>query len=339
MFDVIAMGGATRDITFLTDKGKVIETPEDLTSQRLLAFEYGAKIRSEEVRMNFGGGACNAAATFSNMGLSAAVISRVGKDGNGKSILENLEKRNINTDRMQIDEELSSAFSFIVVDSVGGDGERVIFSHRGALEKIEICTQEFKGAEWVYLTGLGKNWKEDLGKISDAVWENGIKLAWNPAAAEIAGGKENLKVLLERTEIFIVNKDEAIELVQRDPDCSLAGKDLNEITKLIKIIKGWGAKNVVITDGKNGAHLLTEGHFFKSPAFSLAQADTTGAGDAFGSGLVAGRIISDNWEIALKYAVLNSGGEVSECGAQSGIMSREEIEKKLDEISIKKIDI
>ena len=44
MYDIITIGGATRDITFLTDKGKVIETPENLTEQALLCFEHGAKI-------------------------------------------------------------------------------------------------------------------------------------------------------------------------------------------------------------------------------------------------------------------------------------------------------
>jgi sugar/nucleoside kinase (ribokinase family) len=331
------MGGALRDITFVTDKGRVIKTPEDLTAQQLLAFEYGAKIRSEDVRVNFGGGACNAAAVFAKMGLSAAVISRVGHDGEGQAIIDNLKKRGVRTDLIQTDESAGSAFSFIVVDSSGGGGDRVVFSYRGALENMEVKAEYLKDAKWLYMTGLGKNWKEDLAVVARAVRENGIKLAWNPGVKEIAGGRKDLDVLLGETELLIVNKDEAIELVLGDSDSIMSAEEVNDRTKLIEAIKRWGAKNVVITDGKNGACLRTEEAIFSVSAFIQAQTDTTGAGDAFGSGLLAGYILTEKWDMALKYGILNSSGEVTEYGAESGIMTRQEIESKLGEVEIQAI--
>lgn len=337
MFDIITIGGATRDITFFTDKGKVIETPEDMTAQRLLAFEYGAKIRSEEVRMNFGGGACNAAATFAKMELGVGVISRIGNDGNGKSILGNLHNRGIVTDLIQIDEGQHSAFSFIVMDSASDGGERVIFTHKGAANGLEIHPEEIKDTKWVYLTSLGDNFEDSLCKIGEAVQVRDIKLAWNPGETEVASGKERLADFMKFTYLLIINKDEAIELAKSDIASGLANEDFNDIIKLIRIIKSWGAANVVITDGKNGACLLAGEEIFKASAFAKQQADTTGAGDAFGSGLVAGYIISGDFEMALKYAVLNSGGEVTEYGAESGIMTREEIEGKMGEIQIERV--
>lgn len=338
MFDIITIGGATRDITFLTDQGKMIETPEDLISQRLLAFEYGAKIRSEEVRMSFGGGACNAAATFAKMGLSTAMISRVGNDANGRSILENLSRRNIDASLIQTDDDRVSAFSFIVVDSAGGEGERVIFSHKGAANHLDIRSEEINDTKWVYLTGLGDAWEESLKKIGAAIEVSGFKLAWNPGATEIAGGKEKLIGLIGHTDILIINKDEAIELIKGDSGNVFSDEDCNDIYKLIREIKSWGAKDVVITDGKDGALLFTGSEMLKIQAFVQTQADTTGAGDAFGSGLLAGYVISGDFETALRYAALNSGGEVSEFGAENGIMAREEIEKRLGEIEIERIN-
>ncbi len=337
MLDVITMGGALRDITFATDKGKVIETPEDLTSQRLLAFEYGAKIRSEDVRMNFGGGACNAAAVFAKMGLTTAVISRVGKDGDGRAIIDNLRSRGVGTELLQTDERAETAFSFIVVDSATKGGERVAFSYRGALENMEVKVEDLKDAKWLYMTGLGRDWKENLGVVAQAVRENGIKLAWNPGAREIAGGRKELDILLRETELFIINKDEAIELVLGDSGADVSGEGVNDTVKLIDRIKGWGPKNVIITDGKNGAHLKTDEALFSVPAFLQKQTDTTGAGDAFGSGLLAGYILTDKWDLALKYGIINSSGEVSEYGAESGIMTCEEIEGRLGEVGVQAI--
>lgn len=339
MLDIITIGGATRDITFLTDQGKVIETPEDLISQRLLAFEYGAKIRSEEVRMNFGGGACNAAATFANLGLNAAVISRVGNDGNGKSILENLQKRGISTDLMQLDEARSSAFSFIVLNAVDREEERVIFTHKGAANSLEISPEEIEGVKWIYLTSLGDNFENNLRKIGEVVKSRGIRLAWNPGETEVSSGKEKLLEFMRFTYLLIINKDEAIELAKSDASSGLADEDFNDIVKLIKAIRSWGAANVVITDGKRGACFFAGEEIFKSGAYAMRQADTTGAGDAFGSGLVAGYMLTENFETALKFGIINSGGEVTEYGAESGIMTWEEIEEKLKVVEVKKVSL
>ena len=43
MKTVICIGASTQDIFFPTAEGKIIETPEDVTSQRKIAFELGAK--------------------------------------------------------------------------------------------------------------------------------------------------------------------------------------------------------------------------------------------------------------------------------------------------------
>ena len=58
-YDVVSIGGATRDIYFYTHKGKVIATPDDITCQKVIGFEYGGKIISENVSFELGGGGCN----------------------------------------------------------------------------------------------------------------------------------------------------------------------------------------------------------------------------------------------------------------------------------------
>jgi sugar/nucleoside kinase (ribokinase family) len=338
MFDIITIGGATRDITFFTDKGKVIDTPEDLTAQRLLAFEYGAKIRSEEVQMSFGGGACNAAATFARMGFAVSIISRIGNDARGKEITENLRKRGIDTSLLQLDEQRGSAFSFIVIDSARQEGERVIFAHKGAVNDLEIRGEDLKQSGWLYVTGMGDGWKNDLAQITQAVAEGGIHMAWNPGATEISGGKENLVPFLRHAEVLILNKDEAIELVRSDRENTLRGEDLNDAAKLIRAIGAWGLKIVVLTDGRSGAYVHASGTTWKASAVIGKQADTTGAGDAFGSGFVAGYMVSSDPQTALRYAILNSSGEVTEVGAESGILTREEIEKALYSVDTDKIN-
>jgi ribokinase len=331
--NIITIGGATRDITFITDKGRVMETPENLTEQSLLAFEYGAKINSEEVYYNFGGGACNTAATFSKLGISAAVNCRIGNDDDGKSMIKNLEKLEINTELVQIDKKRSTGFALVVVNKNGGD--RVIFQHKGASSFLEVKSENLAGkSEWIYLTSLAGNWEEDLGEINKAVINKKIKLAWNPGAAQISAGKNKLEKFFKNTEILIINKDEAIELVTSDESLKLDFNEINNVEILAKNIKNWGAKIIVITDGANGAYVYNEKKVLYAPSTLNKKIDSTGAGDSFGSAFVGGYILASDIEKALKYGIINSGSVVSEYGAQNGILGKEEIEKMLDKVKV-----
>jgi sugar/nucleoside kinase (ribokinase family) len=338
MADIITVGGATRDITFLTDKGRVIETPQNLTEQKLLGFEYGAKIRSEEVYMNFGGGACNAAVSLAKMGLPAAVCTRIGKDESGRSILENLRAGGVGTDLVQEDEKGSSGFSFVVLNK-DGRGERVIFVHKGAANDLEIRSEELRGAKYIYLTALCGDWEAQLELLRLAVAESGAKLFWNPGESEICAGRGKMAELLEMTSVLIVNKDEAIGLVKGDDSSGLSDEQMNYTAELLKVLKGWGPQAVVITDGKNGACLYEDGEILQAPAYIGEQVDTTGAGDAFGSGLLAGYVLTGEWETALKFGVLNSGATVTAYGAQNGILSREEAESRLGLVTVMKTNL
>ena len=332
MYDIITIGGATRDMTFVTDKGKVIETPENLTEQKLLAFEYGAKIKSEEVFFNFGGGACNTAATFAKLGLNVAVNCRVGNDDDGESTIKNLKKLGIGADLIQVDEDKKTGFSLVVVNKNRGD--RVIFAYKGASDFLEVREREISKTKWIYLTSLAGNWEEDLGEINKTVENSKIKLAWNPGATQITVGKNELKNTLKNTEILIINKDEAIELVQSDEDLKLDFNKINDVEILAKNIKNWGPKIIVITDGPEGAYVYDGENVLYSSSTPDKKIDSTGAGDSFGSALVGGYILTDNFETALKYGIINSGNVVGEYGAQNGILNKEKIEKKLGDVKV-----
>ena len=352
--NIITIGGAIRDITFLTDKGRIIKTPENLTEQVLLGFEYGAKIKSEEVCFNFGGGACNTAATFSKLGLKTSVCSRVGNDTDGKLIISNLKKRKISVDLIQLDRQKRTGFSLVVVNekSKKSKGERVIFVYKGAGDNLKINSQKIlsKNPDWFYITSLAGDWQRTLNSISRLAEKNKIKIAINLGASQIRSGLKKLSNILAITEILILNRDEAIELVgSKAGNKKLSNVKLNNIKFLISELLKAGPKVVVITDNKNGAYvgscnlpLVSSNPCFSqeekykilfSPASSDKQVDATGAGDAFGSAFVGGYILNNgDLEKSLKYGIVNSGGVVSKYGAQNGILDRKEIERRIKKL-------
>ena len=68
-FDLVTVGGATVDISFYSKEGELISTG-NIIKQKLLAFEYGAKIVADRVFTTFGGGCSNAAVAASRRSLA-----------------------------------------------------------------------------------------------------------------------------------------------------------------------------------------------------------------------------------------------------------------------------
>jgi sugar/nucleoside kinase (ribokinase family) len=336
MFNILTIGGVTRDIIFVTDKGKIISTPQNLTEQKLLAFEYGAKIKSDQVYFSSGGGACNAAVGLSRLGIKTAALLRIGQDQNGTEIKNNLLQEKIETKFIQEDKKTGTSVSFIVVDKEKGD--RVIFNWRGANRKLNTPTispfaRGIKRENWIYLTSLSGDWEKSLAKINNFVKKNKIRLAFNPGSAQIKAGRKKLLEILKPTEILLLNRDEAIELALSDK--KQKNKNFNDPASLIKIIRKWGPKIVIVTQGLSGAWVGDKENIYYAQATSKKRIDTTGAGDAFGSGFLGGFILSgEDIKESLKYAIINSGNVVGHYGAQEGLLTLAKIKSQLNRIKI-----
>ena len=134
-YDFITIGGATEDITFYTHEGLMIANRKDILRQKLLAFEYGTKIKIDHSNSTFGGGAANAAVCFSRLGFKAAALVAVGDDERGGKITANLKKEKVDTNLVQKIKGVESGYSFILT---GLDSEHIVFSNRGANSQLSI---------------------------------------------------------------------------------------------------------------------------------------------------------------------------------------------------------
>lgn len=323
-YDFITIGGTTEDITFYTDEAIMINNKHDLLAQKLIAFKYGAKIGIKKSFSTFGGGASNAAVCLAKLGYNVAAIVAIGDDYRGKGIIENFNKKKVNTNFVQLIKDVETGFTFFIV---GKDKEHVCFSNRAANEKIKISEKEIAEmdkAKWVYLTSLSGRWQEILKNVFKAK----AKIVWNPGHIQLHAGLKALEKYLAKTEILTLNKDEAIELVFSDPKHK--DKDsgfLNNIQNLIKIIKSYGPKIAVITNGKYGAYAFDgDKIYFQGILHSQKPVDTTGVGDAFGSTFAAGiELFQGDIKKAMYASVKNTASVIGTQGAQNGLLGRKGI--------------
>jgi len=323
-YDIVTIGGALEDITFCIREGQVIDNRNDILRQRLLAFEYGAKIRvkDKDASFTFGGGASNVAVAASRLGLKTACIIAIGEGTRAKRILNNLKKQKVDTSLCQMTKEGKSGFSFSLM--LYPEYEHTIFSYRGVNNELYL-TQKFLNeidSENLYICSLDGRWKDLLKNIFSQSSRH--KIFWNPGSTQLAE-PSSIRRYLPKTYAIILNEDEATELVVSDKKIMNDRRDtasfLNNTKNLLRIIKDYGPRIVVITRGKKGADAYDGENFYHVNIKRSKRIDTTGIGDAFGASFACGlKIYKGDIKKAMDLGIRNTASVVSHTGAQNGLI-------------------
>lgn len=338
---IISIGSSTKDVFFPVDSGEVLETPEDLEAQRKLAFELGAKYQiSGNRHESVGGCAANVACGLARLEVESFCCTRVGSDQTGEWIKKEMEQMGVEADLIQTDENCQSDLSFII-DHLPSE-DRVIFSDRDSNEKLKIPQEKIKemGAEWLFVSSLNGNkeesWEGKIDKILQLVKENNLKLVFNPGQKNIKKNPQKILEVVSQSQILIVNKDEAIEIISSTKQ--LSDDKLNDEKILIKKMNELGVKIAVITDGIRGAWGSDGKKILHVAALVRKAVDATGSGDAFTSGFVAAQLKGKSLDESLKWGIINSSNSVTEYGGQAGLLDEKGIILLDDEVKIKSIE-
>ncbi len=331
---IICIGSACKDIFFPTGDGKILETPEDLTSKCQITFELGAKYKIEERFETLGGCSANVAVGLARLGIGIACYAHIGDDYSSQWIKDFLEKNEVDTRLMTNEKNSPSDLSAIVVDKK--TGERVIFSNQKANGKMEIVPEKIKDAEGYFIGDLHGNWEAKLDIISNVAKNNDIRIFYNPRQANI---HDNTKKIIEKingSEIVFLNKDESIEIILsfgNNPE----KKDLDNEIFLLGELKKLGAKIVAITDGKRGSWASEGESVFFAEGQSVPAVDSTGAGDAFSSGFIGAYLNGKNLGGCLQWGIANSSKVVQFYGGIEGLMDKNNIADYASKIKVEKL--
>lgn len=311
---VCVIGGSTWDVLFTTTQADLIPL-RGRRFQQVLAFPYGGKVDALEVVYGFGGGAANVAVGLAYLGVNVDIITRVGMDWRGREVIKNLRSFGVGVQKIQKDRRLRTALSFIVTAGRGHD--HVAFVARGATVNLHIPTSLPAKYQWCYVTALScHNWYQYLNKLFRQAHSRGQNIFWNPGASQLTSSQKIVS-LLPRVTLLDLNNDEANLLLQ-----TLGYRPEKNINRLIKKIYSLGPALVLITAGGEGAYLYDGYKVMYHPTYHVKPLNTTGAGDAFGSGWLAGYLVSGgNLKVAMQWGMLNSNSVIMHVGAQKGLLS------------------
>ncbi len=318
----LSIGGATFDLFVRTDPS-VIRSHEE---KRAFTLPLGEKLRIEDVTGTFGGGAANSSVGFARLGCAASFGGPLASDQWGQSIRCNLEHEHVRLEQATIVEEEASSFSLILSAE---SGERTILTHKGIDRHLADPTFALEAArtmDAIYVTSIHDDSREisdDIASMLTALPQ--IHLTWNPGGNQIAAGmtEANARLLLPHVDLLLLNREEALGFTGR-----------TTVHDALRALTEAGVQRIAVTDGPRGVTATDGTKLYRCAALPSTVIDTTGAGDAFGTGATWALLTGEDLPDALRAGTINASSVVGMIGAQDGLLTETRMRQRLTETDI-----
>ena len=329
--DILAIGDITTDAFIRLEKAEVHCKVN--TSDCEICMPFGDKIPFEYVKVvKAVGNAANAAVSGARLGVRTALVANMGDDQNGKDCLVELEGNKVITSFIKVHKHKPTNYHFVLWYDVD---RTILVKHTDYDYRLPDVFDKHTNAgkylpsglppKWIYLTSLAANTFPYHMMIADYLEANpSVKLAFQPGTFQMQLGFEELKRVYARTDLFVVNVEEAQRILKIDP----AGPNARDIKGMMRQIAAYGPKMVAITDNTNGAYLYDGERYYSIPMYPDPRPafERTGCGDAWASTFVTALALGKAPLEALVWAPVNPMSVAQFIGAQEGLLTREQLE-------------
>ncbi len=310
-YDVVTVGSATRDV-FLKSRALRVIPDQSFSTGEAECFALGSKIAIDEVVFSTGGGATNTAVAFARQKFRTAFIGEVGNhDDRAKLIERELRQEKVDTALLMRDLKQPTGYSVLLLTP---RGERTALVFRGASQSIAVTKvpwHRFR-AKWLYITSLGGS-RRDLEYVWKRAQAAKMNIAWNPGQAELALGLTRLKPLLRKAAMVSLNQEEA---------AGLFGLHQYQHREALDRLRQFVGGVVLITLGSDGSVAGTATQAWHCTTRLVRTVDTTGAGDAFGSGFISSYIRHPgDIPAGLQFGTSNAQSVIQHIGAKAGLLT------------------
>ena len=299
-FDVVTIGSATVDV-FVHPADTEIEQHKDHLD---VCYHIGEKVLIDDLVVDTGGGGTNTAVAFARLGFKTAWLGCLGDDHNALLVKDALKKEHVTT----IGPTVKGMTGYSVI-MVGLRHDRAILAFKGVNDS--LTTIPALNTKWLYCSSMMGRSFDTLVKVVQKAKKKGIRYAFNPSMYIAKKGVAALRPLLQDCDLLIMNKEEASALLNSLPDVNYMLKNLQQLAKI-----------VVITDGPVGAY-ATDGLWnYTIRPRPIKVIETTGAGDSFASGVVAGLMMGEDVATALRYGMAESESVIQAVGAKNVLLKK-----------------
>jgi adenosine kinase len=269
------------------------------------------------LEVRFGGTAGNISYNLALLGVQAIAVSSAGPDIVAMKYDEHLRKTGVDLRLVGHPEEHTAA-AYIISDSV--NNQLSIF-HPGALKhasKISIKESIQDTIDRVKFAIVAPNPVDAFMSYTQELSQLGIPFIFDPGQVVPAFTSEQLMEIIPKSKLLVANSHE-IGMVTSRLDSS--------IEKLLAHVP-----NIIVTEGAKGSKLYGEGYVKQLPiAKPKVFRDSTGAGDGYRAGLLAGLLNSLSLEDSAKLGAVVGSFVVEGDGPQDHFFTLDDVKRRYRE--------
>ncbi len=273
----------------------------------------------DQIRMSFGGDALNESVVLSRMGKKVQLISKIGADEAGRSIRKHLEKEKVSTKHVIVEQGLNTSVNIALVDADGG--RKFLTDPHSSQRKLgleDVLPMLDETAPIVSFASIFISPCFSIEKTEQVF--SRIKAAGKTLVSDVTRPKngetfDDLKFLFPYMDFFVPNDEEIFLLTgEKDP------------YKNVQMLVDAGVKTAVVKIGKDGCLIGTRDGILHVPAVAGVRCvDTTGAGDSFAAGLIAGLAEGRSIMDCARLGCAAASCSIEQVGATDGVRSLEQV--------------
>ncbi len=274
----------------------------------------GELLKVEDFLLTTGGCAANTGMDLHRLGVSTAVIGKVGEDSFGDFVVADLARHGLDTAGIR---RSAQGTSRTVILPVMGEDRRYIHAvgANGDFTAADIDRQQVLAAQVLYVGGymlLPRLEARALAGLFAEARQAGVKTVLDVAGVT-QPARDELALLLPHVDVFLPNHDEA---------CILTGE--TDPARQAAALLDLGAGVAGITLGGQGAYVCTGDQTIRTGAYAVDVVDPSGGGDAFDAGFIVGML--EGWDLAATVEFASAAGALActALGCTAGLRTRAE---------------
>lgn len=284
-----------------------------------------------------GGAPTNVAVGLAKLGADTAFVGKVGNDVLGRFLRQTLKDYKVDVSQIILSGEAKTGLTFVTLDS---NGERnfdfyIEPSADQLLREDEVDETFFENQSLLHIGSISLIREPVRGATRRAIRlakENGMRLSFDP----------NIRMALWEDERqardAIINVMPDIDILKVSEEELEFITDCTEIGNGIQELKKYGIPLIFVTQGTEGSMVFSEEASVRVPAMKVDAVDTTGAGDAYVSGMLfelnqldpeLKAITRDEMARIGNFASVSGALAASQKGAMTALPGLDEVEKYL----------
>ena len=277
---------------------------------------FGETLVGSDFDMGPGGKGSNQAVGTAMLGAESCFAGIIGEDKLAEIALDLYAEKGVNTTYLKRTKLMATGVGFIILNQAGENGIILDMGANKLMDADFVDTIEEQIARSQVVMSVLELPVVAAARAMELGKKHGVLTILNPAPATKLD-----ETVLRNIDYLTPNETELRVLPGLPPD------DPTPTLELARQLRERGVGNLIVTRGDKGALVMTDDGVEEVPGVKVDVVDTTGAGDAFNSGLAVA--LAEGWDLieSVKFAACAGAIACTKLGVIPSFGDRNAVQK------------